>query len=637
MSNNNNNNKLICLNNLLNIIFNENNVNEEIIEKELNNDHCLIGLFLYILKCSNEFEIKKIFNSKLKTNFNSNFFNNNKEKIINNINKNINLEENFIYLLNDFNLEENNNELTEIYYNMIKFILENFHNYKNINFLKELFYFILIPKNLTLILKHFELIKIFVKVNNEIIIISQIDIENILKKNENNILCEICVLYYSFLMNSLLLCFNNMNMNNINNINNDINKNYITINEIFYNNFSYVKLYYELIYNNNNKIFEIKNLLFCLTSRLSQFFLDYNLYNEKIFNFYLNNKENNIEDLLINYFNDNNNDFDIEFWENIFYLNPYLISINTIKILCNELNNKNFNYFNLDLIFKNIFNIINNININNKEKIIIIFFKCIITIYIIFNRNIEKNFQFIESDQNKLENFILKFHTKLIFLSYDLKINFKELINSKSNNNNNNNNNNNFFNDFKDDLIKLLYDLILNHSNIFKYILTTKKNINDNLIKFLIEKIDASHISCDLFEYIYNVNRNEMDINFILNIFILFGFWANKYPLKTIYIKSRDILFTFEKVIGIQKILVNEDYENKFIKGLYLIAKAFPKVNNDVKVFVELLIKTLKEKKFRKTTIEKFEKLFKFMIIEFFENKNYRNLNTLYIECINKN
>ncbi len=628
MSNhNNNNNKLISLNNLLNIIFNENNVNKEIIQRELNNDHYLICLFLFILKIANEFEIKKIFNSKLQTNFNSNFYNKNKEKILCNINANINLEENFIYLLNEFYLEENNNnELIEIYYNIIEFILKKFQMYQNnIDFLKELFNFILFPKNLSLILIHFQLIKIFVKINNEILIISQNDIENIIKKNKNYILCEICVLYYCFLMNSMLTSFN---FNNINNINNNINKNIITINEIFYSHFSYVKLYYELIINNNSiKIFEIKNLLFCLTSRLSQFFLDYNLYNEEIFNFYLNNKENNIEDLLINYFNNNNNNFDIKIWENLFYLNPYLISINTIKIFCNEINNQNFNYFNLDLIFKNIFNIIiNNNNINNKEKIIIIFFKCIITIYIIFNKNIEKNFQYIETDQNKLENFILKFHTKLLLFSYDLKLNFENLINL-------NNNNNNYYFDFKNDLIKLINDLILNHSNIFKYILSSKNNLNDNLLKFLIEKIDVSHISCNLFEYIYNVNRNEMDLNFILNIFILFGFWVNKYPLEKIYIKSQDILFTFEKVIGIQKILVNEEYENKFIKGLYLIAKAFPKVNNDVKVFVELLIKILKEKKFRKSTIEKFEKLFKFMINEFFENKNYRNLSTLYIEC----
>ena len=625
---NNNNNKLISLNNLLNIIFNENNVNKEIIQRELNNDHYLICLFLFILKIANEFEIKKIFNSKLQTNFNSNFYNKNKEKILCNINANINLEENFIYLLNEFYLEENNNnELIEIYYNIIEFILKKFQMYQNnIDFLKELFNFILFPKNLSLILIHFQLIKIFVKINNEILIISQNDIENIIKKNKNYILCEICVLYYCFLMNSMLTSFN---FNNINNINNNINKNIITINEIFYSHFSYVKLYYELIINNNSiKIFEIKNLLFCLTSRLSQFFLDYNLYNEEIFNFYLNNKENNIEDLLINYFNNNNNNFDIKIWENLFYLNPYLISINTIKIFCNEMNNQNFNYFNLDLIFKNIFNIINNNNnnINNKEKIIIIFFKCIITIYIIFNKNIEKNFQYIETDQNKLENFILKFHTKLLLFSYDLKLNFENLINL-------NNNNNNYYFDFKNDLIKLINDLILNHSNIFKYILSSKNNLNDNLLKFLIEKIDVSHISCNLFEYIYNVNRNEMDLNFILNIFILFGFWVNKYPLEKIYIKSQDILFTFEKVIGIQKILVNEEYENKFIKGLYLIAKAFPKVNNDVKVFVELLIKILKEKKFRKSTIEKFEKLFKFMINEFFENKNYRNLSTLYIEC----
>ena len=626
-NNNNNNNKLISLNNLLNIIFNENNVNKEIIQRELNNDHYLICLFLFILKIANEFEIKKIFNSKLQTNFNSNFYNKNKEKILCNINANINLEENFIYLLNEFYLEENNNnELIEIYYNIIEFILKKFQMYQNnIDFLKELFNFILFPKNLSLILIHFQLIKIFVKINNEILIISQNDIENIIKKNKNYILCEICVLYYCFLMNSMLTSFN---FNNINNINNNINKNIITINEIFYSHFSYVKLYYELIINNNSiKIFEIKNLLFCLTSRLSQFFLDYNLYNEEIFNFYLNNKENNIEDLLINYFNNNNNNFDIKIWENLFYLNPYLISINTIKIFCNEMNNQNFNYFNLDLIFKNIFNIIiNNNNINNKEKIIIIFFKCIITIYIIFNKNIEKNFQYIETDQNKLENFILKFHTKLLLFSYDLKLNFENLINL-------NNNNNNYYFDFKNDLIKLINDLILNHSNIFKYILSSKNNLNDNLLKFLIEKIDVSHISCNLFEYIYNVNRNEMDLNFILNIFILFGFWVNKYPLEKIYIKSQDILFTFEKVIGIQKILVNEEYENKFIKGLYLIAKAFPKVNNDVKVFVELLIKILKEKKFRKSTIEKFEKLFKFMINEFFENKNYRNLSTLYIEC----
>ena len=625
-NNNNNNNKLISLNNLLNIIFNENNVNKEIIQRELNNDHYLICLFLFILKIANEFEIKKIFNSKLQTNFNSNFYNKNKEKILCNINANINLEENFIYLLNEFYLEENNNnELIEIYYNIIEFILKKFQMYQNnIDFLKELFNFILFPKNLSLILIHFQLIKIFVKINNEILIISQNDIENIIKKNKNYILCEICVLYYCFLMNSMLTSFN---FNNINNINNNINKNIITINEIFYSHFSYVKLYYELIINNNSiKIFEIKNLLFCLTSRLSQFFLDYNLYNEEIFNFYLNNKENNIEDLLINYFNNNNNNFDIKIWENLFYLNPYLISINTIKIFCNEMNNQNFNYFNLDLIFKNIFNIINNNNnINNKEKIIIIFFKCIITIYIIFNKNIEKNFQYIETDQNKLENFILKFHTKLLLFSYDLKLNFENLINL--------NNNNNYYFDFKNDLIKLINDLILNHSNIFKYILSSKNNLNDNLLKFLIEKIDVSHISCNLFEYIYNVNRNEMDLNFILNIFILFGFWVNKYPLEKIYIKSQDILFTFEKVIGIQKILVNEEYENKFIKGLYLIAKAFPKVNNDVKVFVELLIKILKEKKFRKSTIEKFEKLFKFMINEFFENKNYRNLSTLYIEC----
>ena len=183
-NNNNNNNKLISLNNLLNIIFNENNVNKEIIQRELNNDHYLICLFLFILKIANEFEIKKIFNSKLQTNFNSNFYNKNKEKILCNINANINLEENFIYLLNEFYLEENNNnELIEIYYNIIEFILKKFQMYQNnIDFLKELFNFILFPKNLSLILIHFQLIKIFVKINNEILIISQNDIENIIKK-----------------------------------------------------------------------------------------------------------------------------------------------------------------------------------------------------------------------------------------------------------------------------------------------------------------------------------------------------------------------------------------------------------------------------------------------------------------------
>lgn len=68
---------------------------------------------------------------------------------------------------------------------------------------------------------------------------------------------------------------------------------------------------------------------------------------------------------------------------------------------------------------------------------------------------------------------------------------------------------------------------------------------------------------------------------------LLVGYWANTFPIKYIYTRILDILFVLGKNVDLRQVLVNEENVTKFLKGVYLLVKAFPKLNEDILEFLK--------------------------------------------------
>lgn len=154
------------------------------------------------------------------------------------------------------------------------------------------------------------------------------------------------------------------------------------------------------------------------------------------------------------------------------------------------------------------------------------------------------------------------------------------------------------------------------------------------MIKYIIGNIESSHISSKYIDDFINSKSPEK----ILNGFILLGYWANTYPLKYIYTRMLDILFIFNKNVDLRSVLTNENNINKFIKGIYLLFKAFPKQNEELQSFLNYIKSNIdnwiSDNNLNITTKRMLDKLFYF-VERVIINSDYLNKNTLYIHINN--
>jgi hypothetical protein len=109
-------------------------------------------------------------------------------------------------------------------------------------------------------------------------------------------------------------------------------------------------------------------------------------------------------------------------------------------------------------------------------------------------------------------------------------------------------------------------------------------------MKFIIENIESSHISSKYFDDF--IHSKQVDK--ILNGFLLVGHWANTYPLNYIYTRILDILFLFQKNVDLKMVLTNESNVDKFLKGIYLLFKAFPGMSGEFMNFACFIKENLK-------------------------------------------
>jgi hypothetical protein len=115
----------------------------------------------------------------------------------------------------------------------------------------------------------------------------------------------------------------------------------------------------------------------------------------------------------------------------------------------------------------------------------------------------------------------------------------------------------------------------------------------------------------------------------------LIGYWANTYPVKYIHTRILDILFMVSKSVDLKGVLVTDDNVNKFLKGLYLFIKAFPKLSeemvnyiNSIKVKIDAIITGSHLSNDLK---KKLDRMYYFIEISLIKS-DYYNKNTMFIK-----
>lgn len=149
------------------------------------------------------------------------------------------------------------------------------------------------------------------------------------------------------------------------------------------------------------------------------------------------------------------------------------------------------------------------------------------------------------------------------------------------------------------------------------------------MIKFILEKIEASHISS---KYIDDFILSK-DPEKILNGFLLLGLWANVYPIKYIHSRILDVLFIFKKNVELRQVLTTEENIIKFVKGFYMLFKAFPKLSEDQLSFVSYLkenISYLISDYYLRITAEKMIDRTTYFVENAMIKSEYQNKNTMF-------
>ena len=153
---------------------------------------------------------------------------------------------------------------------------------------------------------------------------------------------------------------------------------------------------------------------------------------------------------------------------------------------------------------------------------------------------------------------------------------------------------------------------------------------NEELVHFLIDNIPNAIMSIKQLTFLLKYDK-PIEPELFLNGLIMFGYWVNKYPFKERYINGLNILTCIQKAIDMRGLLKNDKNVDKFILGIYLFFKAFPKPKKDTKEFLNFLSKEI-DYSFEKKTKEKIDNLCQFIKKELFMNDCYSNKNTLYVD-----
>lgn len=155
------------------------------------------------------------------------------------------------------------------------------------------------------------------------------------------------------------------------------------------------------------------------------------------------------------------------------------------------------------------------------------------------------------------------------------------------------------------------------------------------MIKFILKNIESSHVSSKYIDDLIHSKNPEK----ILNGFLLLGYWANTYPIKYIYTRMLDMIYIMKKSVDLRTVLTTEENIAKFMKGVYLIFKAFPKLNEDQVSFINYLkdnlnywISDYNLNSFTRKMVDRTNHF----VEKVFSRSDYYNENTLFIKFENK-
>jgi hypothetical protein len=105
------------------------------------------------------------------------------------------------------------------------------------------------------------------------------------------------------------------------------------------------------------------------------------------------------------------------------------------------------------------------------------------------------------------------------------------------------------------------------------------------MIKFIIENIESSHICSKYIDDLINSKNPKK----ILDGLLLTGYWANTYPIRYFHTRVLDVIFIFSKNVDLREVFTSEESVSKFLKGIFLLVKAFPKANEDILQFLNTI------------------------------------------------
>ena len=474
-------------------------------------------------------------------------------------------------------------------------------------------------KKRRLILKEsFNLFKEYINSKNKIHLLhlNKNKIIELINKYSLNSHVQLLLLYYIF--NHRNFQYEMINIYKQNAFNYDLYK------ENIYSYFNLLELFYDYFIIQKNNNFELENIFVIITSQISKYFPNYNLFNTTLISqIKLYEKEQNF----FSFYEQNFFIKNIKIYNNIlFFKNPYKAAILFINIIMkNKIisNLDSVNYYDLDNLLKNFMffinneikeeNCENNDIIETKKNIVSLFLKTCMIIFIFISNDLIIFAPIIEPEDIKLKTNSFKFFIKLINILFLL---FK-------------NNHIYFTIESKDKLLILMNEISSSNPSIYFLMLQNNSCFNEELIHFLIDNIPHAIMSIKHLSFLIKYDK-QVEPELFLNALIMFGHWVNKYPFRERYINGLNILTCIQKSIDIRSLLKNDKYVDKFILGIYLFFKAFPKSKNDTKSFLNFLSKEI-DYSFEKKTKEKIDNLCQFIKKEIYMNDIYFNKNTHFV------
>ena len=470
-----------------------------------------------------------------------------------------------------------------------------------------------------IIRESFSLFDFYIKSKNKIHLfqLTRNNIMILLKSFSNNSFIKLMLLYHIFEQRNNQFIM--INGNHQNKFNYDIYK------ESFYSHFDLLELYHDFFIVQKNINNELENILIILISQITKFFPNYNLFNsELINNIVAYSQQNKFNDFFDKTFFMKN----IKIFDNFFFFkNPYKAIFIFINILMNSdkrVNLDSINYYDLDKLFKNFNDMMenelkeDNNKYNNiteiKNYMTSLFIKTCMIIFILFSSDLIIFAPIIESDSIKLDKNLYKFFIKLINTLFLFLKKYNKYINKES----------------KDKLLSIMNEISMSNPKIYNFMLENCSLFNEELIHFLVDNIPHAITVFKLLIYLYKYDR-PIDYELYLNGLIMFGYLVNKYPLRERYYNGLNILNNIQKVINLRELLKIGKNVDKFVLGIYLFYKAFPNSKNDTKGFINFLGKEI-DYSFEKKTKDKIDNLCQFIKKEFFMNENYINKNTQFVD-----